>query len=224
MKIHIVQRGDTLWSIAEKHGVMFEEVQKLNAHLANPDMIVPGMKIKLPDTAAIMEKSHPYANNKPFAYPPLMEETKGMEEAKGMEETKGMEEVKGIEEDMKSEPELTMPEDWMTEPVPAPTAESVPTPAPTPSMPSVPPIQSMPSMPSVPQVPSMPSTPPQLEHEMMMPCPPMPCYFVPVPCPVPYMHQPYGLMPEMEDEEEQEYHDNMHYPEMMMPKCPYCHR
>lgn len=100
MKIHIVQRGDTLWSIAEKHQVSFEEVKKLNAHLANPDMIVPGMKIKLPDTASAMEKGHPYADQKPFAYPPKMEEVKEMEEM--------------------PQPEFQMPENWMTEPVPAP--------------------------------------------------------------------------------------------------------
>ncbi|WP_050181244.1 LysM peptidoglycan-binding domain-containing protein [Domibacillus robiginosus] len=208
MKIHIVQRGDTLWSIAEKHGVSFEEVQKLNAHLANPDMIVPGMKIKLPDTATVMEKSHPYANNKPLAYPPLMEETKEMEE------------------NMPSEPELTMPENWMTEPAPVP----------APSMPSVPQSPSMPSVPQAPpqmemememEMPSMPSLPPQMENEMMMPCPPIPCYFVPVPYPMPYMHQPYEMMPESEDHEENESyegHENMHYPNMMMPRCPYCHR
>lgn len=100
MKIHIVQRGDTLWSIAEKHQVSFEEVKKLNAHLANPEMIVPGMKIKLPDTTMPIEKDHPYANNKPFASPPKMEEVKEMEEVE--------------------EQEFTMPENWMTEPVPAP--------------------------------------------------------------------------------------------------------
>ena len=48
MKIHIVQKGDTLWKIAKKYGVDFEELKKINSHLSNPDMIMPGMKIKIP--------------------------------------------------------------------------------------------------------------------------------------------------------------------------------
>ncbi|ASA97834.1 MULTISPECIES: LysM peptidoglycan-binding domain-containing protein [Anoxybacillus] len=48
MKIHIVQKGDTLWKIAEKYGVDFEELKKMNAHLSDPDYIMPGMKIKVP--------------------------------------------------------------------------------------------------------------------------------------------------------------------------------
>ncbi len=50
MKIHIVQKGDTLWKIAKKYGVSFDELKKMNAQLSNPDMIMPGMKIKIPDT------------------------------------------------------------------------------------------------------------------------------------------------------------------------------
>lgn len=48
MKIHIVQKGDTLWKIAQKYGVDFEELKKMNAHLSDPDYIMPGMKIKVP--------------------------------------------------------------------------------------------------------------------------------------------------------------------------------
>ncbi|MBD8069333.1 SafA/ExsA family spore coat assembly protein [Bacillus sp. PS06] len=48
MKIHIVQKGDTLWKISQKYGVDFEELKKLNSQLSNPDMIMPGMKIKIP--------------------------------------------------------------------------------------------------------------------------------------------------------------------------------
>ncbi|AOV07619.1 LysM peptidoglycan-binding domain-containing protein [Sporosarcina ureilytica] len=49
MDVHIVQRGDTLWKIARQHGISFEELKRVNAHLANPDYIVPGMKIFLPN-------------------------------------------------------------------------------------------------------------------------------------------------------------------------------
>ena len=49
MNIYIVQKGDTLWKIAKKFGVGFEQLKRLNMHLANPDYIVPGMEIFLPD-------------------------------------------------------------------------------------------------------------------------------------------------------------------------------
>ena len=48
VNVHIVVKGDTLWKIARQYGISFEELKKVNAHLANPDYIVPGMKIFLP--------------------------------------------------------------------------------------------------------------------------------------------------------------------------------
>lgn len=49
VRTHIVQKGDTLWKIAKQYGIGFEELKRLNSHLANPDYIVPGMEIILPD-------------------------------------------------------------------------------------------------------------------------------------------------------------------------------
>lgn len=49
VNVHIVVKGDTLWKIARQYGISFEELKKVNAHLANPDYIVPGMKIFLPE-------------------------------------------------------------------------------------------------------------------------------------------------------------------------------
>ena len=49
VRIHIVQKGETLWRIAKQYGVGLEELKHLNAHLTNPDYIVPGMEIILPD-------------------------------------------------------------------------------------------------------------------------------------------------------------------------------
>jgi morphogenetic protein associated with SpoVID len=86
VKIHIVQKGDTLWKIAQKYGVDFEQLKKMNGHLSNPDMIMPGMKIKVPTAGVPVKKEvpkketkinmtpkkeaenieHPYANIKPF--------------------------------------------------------------------------------------------------------------------------------------------------------------
>ncbi|NRD75973.1 SafA/ExsA family spore coat assembly protein [Bacillus sp. BRMEA1] len=89
MKIHIVQKGDTLWKIAKKYGVNFEELKKLNSQLSNPDMIMPGMKIKVPTAGGIVKKEmhhgthnpgpgvkkeiplteHPFAKEKPIPAP-----------------------------------------------------------------------------------------------------------------------------------------------------------
>ncbi len=49
LRIHIVQKGDTLWKIAKEYGISFEDLKRLNVHLANPDYIVPGMEIILPE-------------------------------------------------------------------------------------------------------------------------------------------------------------------------------
>ncbi|MGM0874407.1 MAG: SafA/ExsA family spore coat assembly protein [Bacillota bacterium] len=83
MKIHIVQKGDTLWKIAKKYGVNFEELKSMNTQLSNPDLIMPGMKIKVPSgnvavkkeapmTMQIQKKEmpmaeHPFAKEKPKA-------------------------------------------------------------------------------------------------------------------------------------------------------------
>ncbi|OPX04764.1 SafA/ExsA family spore coat assembly protein [Geobacillus proteiniphilus] len=80
MKIHIVQKGDTLWNIAQKYGVDFEQLKKINGHLSDPNMIMPGMKIKVPTAGVPVKKEtkapvspkkmhvkeHPYAEAKPF--------------------------------------------------------------------------------------------------------------------------------------------------------------
>ncbi|WP_281975926.1 SafA/ExsA family spore coat assembly protein [Halobacillus litoralis] len=59
MRIHIVQKGDTLWKIAEKYGVDFEELKSVNTQLSNPDMIMPGMKIKVPQGKKQVKKEAP---------------------------------------------------------------------------------------------------------------------------------------------------------------------
>lgn len=48
MKIHIVQTGDTLWNLSKKYHVGFDELKAANSHLANPELVMPGMKIKIP--------------------------------------------------------------------------------------------------------------------------------------------------------------------------------
>ncbi|WP_226037026.1 SafA/ExsA family spore coat assembly protein [Aquibacillus saliphilus] len=59
MKIHVVQKGETLWSISQKYGVDFEEVKKMNTQISNPDMIMPGMKIRVPTSSKEVKKEKP---------------------------------------------------------------------------------------------------------------------------------------------------------------------
>ncbi len=56
MKIHIVQQGDTLWKLAKKYDVDFEQLKAVNNHLSNPDVIMPGMKIKIPAAGVPVKK------------------------------------------------------------------------------------------------------------------------------------------------------------------------
>jgi len=56
VKIHIVQKGDTLWNLSKKYGVDFEQLKSVNSHLSNPDMIMPGMKIKIPTGSIPVKK------------------------------------------------------------------------------------------------------------------------------------------------------------------------
>jgi morphogenetic protein associated with SpoVID len=77
LKIHIVQKGDSLWKISKKYGVDFQELKKLNSQLSNPDLIMPGMKIKIPSSGVPVKtdhqkakempkpKEHPYVKEKP---------------------------------------------------------------------------------------------------------------------------------------------------------------
>ncbi|WP_299091674.1 SafA/ExsA family spore coat assembly protein [uncultured Metabacillus sp.] len=66
MKIHIVQKGDTLWKIAKKYGVDFEELKSMNTQLSNPDLIMPGMKIKVPSGNVALKKEAPVKKEMPI--------------------------------------------------------------------------------------------------------------------------------------------------------------
>ncbi|SNZ11308.1 morphogenetic protein associated with SpoVID, partial [Terribacillus aidingensis] len=56
MKIHIVQKDDTMWSIARKYGVSFDALREINGHIREPELAVPGMKLKIPSTAKAVSK------------------------------------------------------------------------------------------------------------------------------------------------------------------------
>ncbi|MBS3679461.1 SafA/ExsA family spore coat assembly protein [Ornithinibacillus massiliensis] len=59
MKIHIVQKGDTMWELSKKYGVDFEALKAANSHISSPDMIMPGMKIRIPTNAKTVKKEAP---------------------------------------------------------------------------------------------------------------------------------------------------------------------
>lgn len=49
--IYTVQRGDTLWGIAEKYlgnGTKYTQIASEN-HIKNPNLIYPGQRIKIPE-------------------------------------------------------------------------------------------------------------------------------------------------------------------------------
>ncbi|MFC4769667.1 SafA/ExsA family spore coat assembly protein [Effusibacillus consociatus] len=48
MKVHVVQKGDTLWKIAKMHGVPLASVIAANPQIADPDKINVGMKVNVP--------------------------------------------------------------------------------------------------------------------------------------------------------------------------------
>ena len=48
MRIHIIQKGDTLSEIAKQYDIDYETLVKSNPQIANPEIIVPGMKLQIP--------------------------------------------------------------------------------------------------------------------------------------------------------------------------------
>ena len=57
-------KGDTLWKIAKKYGVDFDTLKQTNTQLSNPDLIMPGMKIKVPSNG-VQVKQHAGAGSAP---------------------------------------------------------------------------------------------------------------------------------------------------------------
>ncbi|KIL53356.1 hypothetical protein KP77_03320 [Jeotgalibacillus alimentarius] len=207
MKIHVVQKGDTLWTIAKNYQVSFEELKAVNTQLADPDMIMPGMKIKIPAGKSVEKEEymHPYANNKP-AYPLLPEDFEMpyknmvMPKAVKMPEIPKMPEMPKMQEvpKMQTAPKIAEPPKMpKAEPIKmwkepeqkyctckkAPQAQQV-----MPQMNCMPHMQQMPQMQLMPQMQQMPQMMmPAPEHHMMEPwCHPMPHCCCPCHQPYPY--------------------------------------
>lgn len=58
MKFHIVQKNESLWSIAKKYGVDFEQLKMANGQLSNPNVLMPGMKVKVPIDHVKEQQTH----------------------------------------------------------------------------------------------------------------------------------------------------------------------
>src|SRR5699024_6043505 len=109
LKIHIVQKGDTLWEIAKMYGVDFEELKQSNSQVSSPDMIMPGMKIKIPSTSKSVKKEAP-----------MKEKTMKEKEIKEQPTKKPAPVVKGDEKEKKKEvkPEMPLPQMPQTPQIP----------------------------------------------------------------------------------------------------------
>ncbi|WP_202865892.1 LysM peptidoglycan-binding domain-containing protein [Paenibacillus contaminans] len=64
MKIHIVKKGDTLYSLSKKYDVELSTLIEMNPQLEDPNMLDIGMKIKVPSA----EKPTVPPNNNVFTY------------------------------------------------------------------------------------------------------------------------------------------------------------
>lgn len=109
LKIHIVQKGDTLWKIAKKYGVNFEELKSMNTQLSNPDLIMPGMKIKVPSGNVAVKKEAP------MTMPTQNKEMPKAEHPFAKEKPKA---VLGVEDTMPKEPISEKPSKPYIPPVP----------------------------------------------------------------------------------------------------------
>ena len=48
MKIHIIQKADTLQSVIAMYQISKEEIEKENPHISDIQQLIPGMKLKIP--------------------------------------------------------------------------------------------------------------------------------------------------------------------------------
>jgi spore coat assembly protein SafA len=55
LKVHTVQKGDTLWKISKANGISLESLIAANPQIANPDKIDVGMKVNIPGGTGEME-------------------------------------------------------------------------------------------------------------------------------------------------------------------------
>lgn len=174
MEVHVVQKGDTLWKISRQYGISFEDLKRVNAHLAHPDYIVPGMKIFLPETAKGKK-----GEQKPGAGSGHVQKT---EKAPHQKPQVPKEEVK-VEKQPKPEVKPTPAPEVKPAPKPEVKPAPKPTPKPTPKpekkpTPTPKPEAKPPEKPIVPPVQSQPPTP--MQPFPTFPIVGIPCGWMPI--------------------------------------------
>ncbi|MCZ2258399.1 LysM peptidoglycan-binding domain-containing protein [Sporosarcina sp. G11-34] len=195
MKVHVVVRGDTLWKISRQYGIPFEELKRVNAHLANPDYIVPGMKIFLPEKHSGSKgegKEHvkgggtgpehvkPTTPAKPEHRPEHKQEHKPAhkpEHKPAHKQEHKQEHKPAHKQEHKQEHKPAHKQEHKQEHKPEHRPEHKPaTPIPKPT-PPIPPVQPVPPMqPMPPQMHPMPPMPPQMHPIYAIPCGWMPIF------------------------------------------------
>src|SRR5699024_3115998 len=60
LKIHIIKKGETLAAIAAQYNIDLETLKRSNHQVIDPSMIVPGMKLTIPQQS----KNIPYKDEK----------------------------------------------------------------------------------------------------------------------------------------------------------------
>ncbi|WP_052461752.1 SafA/ExsA family spore coat assembly protein [Sporosarcina koreensis] len=182
VNVHIVVKGDTLWKIARQYGISFEELKKVNAHLANPDYIVPGMKIFLPEGGkGTKPHSKPHSGQPPKEKIPHMEKPAKPQTPPVPPVTKPQ-----PQPELKPAPKPQPKPEVKPAPKPQPEVKPVPKPQPKPEVKPVPKPKPKPEIKPMPEVkPSPMPKPPEAEKPVCEK--PMPA---PVPHPQPPMMQP----------------------------------
>lgn len=161
VEVHIVQKGETLWKIARHFGISFEELKRVNGHLANPDYVVPGMKIFLPEKSATTGKE---MEKKPSKGAAAVKKTE-------KEPNKVADKVAPPPVEVKKEPVKPKPT-----PAPKPTQEKPKAPV-VPKQPEAP---KVPEAAPMPQIPQMHPMPPMQPMQPQMQFYGVPCGWMPI--------------------------------------------
>lgn len=167
MDVHIVVKGDTLWKIARQYGIPFEDLKRVNAHLANPDYIVPGMKIFLPKKKA----EHMPSGKGKEKMPEKVKPSQAPQQSHEMP-SKPKEPIPLPKE--KTEFQMPKPPSVPMQPVPSAPVQKPPaamTPPAEQPAPPVPPVAPMPLPVPV---------PPMQMPQFFQPCMPVPCGWMPI--------------------------------------------
>ncbi|UTR07834.1 LysM domain-containing protein [Alkalihalobacillus sp. LMS6] len=56
MRIHIVQKGETVGKLADKYDLSAKQIKQANHTITNPEMLMPGMKVKIPSPTVAVRK------------------------------------------------------------------------------------------------------------------------------------------------------------------------